>query len=43
MGFRMSTKQAMRGIPSYCRHRASGQAVVTPNGVDYYLGPYGSA
>ena len=38
----MSSKQAMRGIPSYCRHKASGQAVVTLNGVDFYLGRYGS-
>jgi integrase len=42
MGFRMSTKQAMRGIPSYRRHKDSGQAVVTLNGVGFYLGPYGS-
>jgi integrase len=27
-------------IPSYRRHRASGQAVVTLNGVDHYLGPW---
>ena len=25
------------GVPSYRRHRASGQAVVTLNGVDFYL------
>lgn len=31
----------MRGIPSY--RRARGQAVVTLNGIDFYLGPYGSA
>jgi integrase len=36
----MSTKQALTGIPSYRRHRASGQAVVTLNGVDHYLGPW---
>jgi integrase len=42
MGFRMSTKQALRGIPSYRRHRASGQAIVTLSGVDFYLGRYGS-
>jgi integrase len=30
-------------IPSYRRHRASGQAVVTLNGVDHYLGAYGTA
>lgn len=28
--------------PSYCRHKASGQAVVTIDGRDLYLGPYGS-
>jgi integrase len=29
-------------VPSYCRHKASGQAVVTLNGRDHYLGEYGS-
>ena len=29
-------------IPSYCRHRASGRAVVRIDGKDHYLGPYGS-
>src|SRR5262249_4354731 len=29
-------------IPSYRRHRASGQAVVTLNGVDHYLGRFNS-
>jgi integrase len=29
-------------VPSYCRHKASGQAVVRINGKDLYLGPYGS-
>ena len=29
-------------LPKYRKHRASGQAVVTLNGVDHYLGPYGS-
>jgi integrase len=38
----MSTKQALTGIPSYRRHRASGRAVVTLNGVDHYLGQWGS-
>jgi integrase len=28
--------------PSYSRHKASGQAVVTLNGVDYYLGTHNS-
>jgi hypothetical protein len=30
------------GIPAYRRHRASGQAVVTLNGVDHYLGRWNS-
>lgn len=34
---RLSTR-----IPSYRLHRASGQAVVTLDGDDIYLGPYGS-
>ena len=29
-------------VPSYCRHKASGQAVVRLNGRDHYLGPYGT-
>jgi integrase len=29
--------------PAYCRHKASGQAVVTLGGQDIYLGPYGTA
>jgi hypothetical protein len=28
--------------PSYCLHKASGQAVVRIDGVDHYLGKYGS-
>jgi len=28
--------------PRYCKHRASGQAVVSLNGVDVYLGPHGT-
>ena len=31
-----------RGIPSYRHHRASGQAVVTLNGIDHYLGTWNS-
>jgi hypothetical protein len=31
-----------RSNPSYRKHKASGQAVVTINGRDVYLGPYGS-
>jgi integrase len=38
----MSAKQALRGVPSYQRHKASGQAVVRLSGVDFYLGRYGS-
>jgi integrase len=30
------------GVPSYRRHKASGQAVVTLNGVDHYLGAWNS-
>ncbi|MCH7752444.1 MAG: hypothetical protein IH898_09865 [Planctomycetes bacterium] len=29
-------------VPNYCRHRASGQAVVTIQGQDHYLGPWKS-
>jgi len=29
-------------LPSYCHHKASGQAVVTIDGRDVYLGQYGS-
>ncbi|HZN66087.1 MAG TPA: hypothetical protein VFB66_12400, partial [Tepidisphaeraceae bacterium] len=31
-----------KSTPKYRRHRASGQAIVTLNGRDVYLGPYGS-
>jgi integrase len=34
--------RAKNDYPSYRRHRASGQAVVTLNGVDHYLGRFGS-
>jgi hypothetical protein len=29
-------------VPSYCRHKASGRAVVRIDGRDHYLGEYGS-
>jgi hypothetical protein len=29
-------------VPKYRKHRAGGQAVVTLNGMDFYLGPWGS-
>ncbi|WP_417847301.1 hypothetical protein [Thalassoglobus sp.] len=29
-------------VPSYCLHKASGQAVVRINGRDHYLGLYGT-
>jgi integrase len=32
----------LKSAPKYCRHKASGQAIVTLSGVDHYLGPYGS-
>jgi hypothetical protein len=28
--------------PKYRKHKASGQRVVTLNGVDHYLGPHGT-
>lgn len=31
-----------KSLPKYRRHKASGQAVVTLNGRDHYLGPYNS-
>src|SRR6185437_345783 len=31
-----------RRHPKYRKHKPSGQAVVTLNGFDYYLGPYGT-
>lgn len=30
-------------VPGYRKHRASGQAVVTLSGQDFYLGPHGTA
>jgi integrase len=32
----------VRSVPRYCKHRASGQAVVTLSGQDFYLGPHGT-
>jgi integrase len=32
----------VRTLPQYRKHRASGQAVVTLNGRDHYLGPHGT-
>jgi hypothetical protein len=32
----------IHSTPRYRRHRASGQAVVTLDGVDHYLGRYGT-
>jgi integrase len=31
-----------QAVPKYRKHRASGQAVVTINGKDHYLGPHGT-
>ena len=39
---RLTDHRHTRRIPSYRRHKPSGQAVVTLDGRDYYLGPYGS-
>ena len=32
----------VKSIPTYRKHRASGQAVVSLNGRDFYLGPHGT-
>jgi hypothetical protein len=32
----------VHAVPKYHKHRASGQAALTINGKDYYLGLYGS-
>ncbi len=32
----------VRALPTYRHHHASGQAVVTLDGHDYYLGPHGT-
>ncbi|MCC7086333.1 MAG: site-specific integrase [Pirellulales bacterium] len=32
----------IRTVPTYQKHRASGQAVVSLNGRDFYLGPHGT-
>ena len=32
----------VQSVPKYQKHRASGQAVVTINGRDHYLGPHGT-
>jgi hypothetical protein len=32
----------VRTLPKYRKHRASGQAIVTLNGRDHYLGPHGA-
>ncbi len=31
-----------KSLPKYRKHRASGQAIVTIGGRDFYLGPYGT-
>lgn len=35
-------RQSKSFVPKYRKHRASGQAVVTINGADHYLGPHGT-
>lgn len=32
----------VQALPKYRKHKASGQAIVTLNGVDHYLGPHGT-
>jgi integrase len=41
-GQTMADSNRTRKPPSYRLHKASGQAVVTLHGKDYYLGPHGS-
>ena len=36
-------KLAPNQVPSYRRHKQSGQAIVSLSGRDFLLGPYGSA
>jgi hypothetical protein len=31
-----------KALPKYRKHNPSGQAIVTLNGVDFYLGPHGT-
>jgi len=31
-----------QSLPRYRKHKASGRAIVTLSGEDFYLGPYGS-
>ncbi len=31
-----------KSVPKYAKHKASGQAIVTLDGKDFYLGPYGT-
>ena len=33
---------ASKSLPKYRKHRASGQAIVTLSGKDFYLGPHGT-
>ena len=37
------TGSSFARMPKYRKHRASGQAVVTLSGKDFYLGPHGTA
>jgi len=37
-----SPREPVRRVPSYRRHKPTGQAVVTLNGRDIYLGRYGT-
>ncbi len=38
-----SPREPLRRVPSYRRHKPTGQAVVTLNGRDIYLGKHGTA
>ena len=36
----LTNRPARLRIPKYCKHKATGQAVVRLNGKDYYLGRF---
>jgi integrase len=42
-GFRTMSDTKSKRVPSYCKHKPSGQSKVVLNGKTFYLGRYGSA
>jgi hypothetical protein len=43
IGTEAAVPKLVHSTPKYCKHRSSGQTVVTINGRDVYLGPHGTA